>query len=58
MVYAVERESMGRTRSVPSLGPVLESDVHPCQARKTEHALLSLKHKLKILRTVIKTYEA
>lgn len=41
MVYTDARESIGRTRSVPSPGPVLERDVHPCHARKIEHALLS-----------------
>jgi hypothetical protein len=39
-MYADARESMGNTRSVPSPGPVLESDVQPCHARNMEQAFL------------------
>ena len=38
-IYAVESLSIGNTLSVPSFGPVLESDVQPCQALKMEQAL-------------------
>ena len=40
MTYAVESFKRGTTRSVPSCVLVVESDVQPCQARKTVHWLL------------------
>ena len=44
LTYADARESMGSTRSVPSPGPVLDSEVQPCQARKMEQAFLYRAH--------------
>lgn len=40
MMYAVASESMGRTRRVPSPGPVCDSAVQPCHGRKIEHWFL------------------
>lgn len=40
IMYAVERDSIGRTRNVPSPGPVWDSAVHPCHGRKIEHWFL------------------
>lgn len=38
--YVVANGRSGQTRSVPSPGPVGESEVQPCQGLKTEHWLL------------------
>src|SRR6266702_4906909 len=38
--YAVASLSIGATRSVPSLGPVVDIEVQPCQGRKMEHWFL------------------
>lgn len=40
MMYEEASLSSGRTRSVPSLGPVVDSDVQPCQGRNMEHWFL------------------
>lgn len=40
-MYAVASDNMGRTRNVPSSGPVWDSAVQPCQGRKMEHWLLN-----------------
>ena len=40
MRYAVESLRNGTTRRVPSVALVVESEVQPCQARKTVHWLL------------------
>lgn len=40
MIYDVATGKLGKTRRVPSFGPVDERDVQPCHGRNIEQALL------------------